>query len=113
MGGIGISYTSPLQALIQWFPEKKGLATGMCIGGFGGGALLMTPMSSYLMNRFKTDPTYLGSVSDVPYKTDPDTGRMFAETADGLKEVVVAGASDIAKLSGDFAEGLYLVGSGN
>jgi MFS family permease len=45
IGGIGpgISYISPLSTLIMWFPDRPGLATGIAIMGFGGGALIASP----------------------------------------------------------------------
>jgi OFA family oxalate/formate antiporter-like MFS transporter len=47
--------------LIDWFPDKKGLASGLVIAGFGSGALFFTPMMNMLTNKFSTLPTYLGS----------------------------------------------------
>jgi len=53
--GLGLAYVSPVSALIKWFPDRRGMATGMAIMGFGGGALLGAPLSIALMNLFKTD----------------------------------------------------------
>src|SRR5271154_3355802 len=52
--GLGIGYISPVSALIKWFPDRPGMATGMAIMGFGGGALIAAPLSVILMNHFKT-----------------------------------------------------------
>jgi MFS family permease len=52
--GLGIGYISPVSTLIKWFPDRPGLATGMAIMGFGGGAIIAAPLSLYLMNHFKT-----------------------------------------------------------
>lgn len=41
--GVGTSYTPPLQALMEWFPDRKGLAGGLCIAGFGSGSMVLTP----------------------------------------------------------------------
>jgi MFS family permease len=57
--GLGISYISPVSTLIKWFPDRPGMATGMAIMGFGGGALIAAPLSVILMNHFKT-PTSNG-----------------------------------------------------
>jgi MFS family permease len=52
--GLGIGYISPVSTLIKWFPDRPGMATGMAIMGFGGGALIAAPLSVILMNHFKT-----------------------------------------------------------
>ena len=57
--GLGIGYISPVSTLIKWFPDRPGLATGMAIMGFGGGALIASPVSSKLLAVFDSsfDPT--------------------------------------------------------
>ncbi|WP_034383880.1 OFA family MFS transporter [Deinococcus sp. YIM 77859] len=50
--GLGIGYISPVSTLIKWFPDRPGVATGMAIMGFGGGAMIASPLSVALMNRF-------------------------------------------------------------
>ena len=57
--GLGIGYISPVSTLIKWFPDRPGMATGMAIMGFGGGALIASPLSVWLMSRFST-PTHIG-----------------------------------------------------
>src|SRR5580700_295591 len=52
--GLGIGYISPVSTLIKWFPDRPGMATGMAIMGFGGGALIAAPLSVLLMDHFKT-----------------------------------------------------------
>ncbi len=52
--GLGIGYISPVSTLIKWFPDRPGMATGMAIMGFGGGALIAAPLSVILMDHFKT-----------------------------------------------------------
>jgi len=52
--GLGIGYISPVSTLIKWFPDRPGMATGMAIMGFGGGALIASPMEVALMNHFHT-----------------------------------------------------------
>jgi MFS family permease len=54
--GLGIGYISPVSTLIKWFPDRPGLATGMAIMGFGGGALFASPLSTKLMSVF--DPGF-------------------------------------------------------
>lgn len=53
--GLGLAYVSPVSALIKWFPDRRGMATGMAIMGFGGGALIGAPLSVALMNLFSSD----------------------------------------------------------
>jgi MFS family permease len=50
--GLGIGYISPVSTLIRWFPDRRGLATGLAIMGFGGGALVGSPLADLLMKRF-------------------------------------------------------------
>jgi MFS family permease len=57
--GLGIGYISPVTTLIRWFPDRPGMATGMAIMGFGGGAMIASPLSTMLMARFRT-PTSTG-----------------------------------------------------
>ncbi|MGQ0672943.1 MAG: OFA family MFS transporter [Hyphomicrobium sp.] len=52
--GLGLGYISPVSTLIKWFPDRRGMATGMAIMGFGGGAMLGSPLAALLMNQFKT-----------------------------------------------------------
>ena len=52
--GLGLGYISPVSTLIKWFPDRRGMATGMAIMGFGGGALIGAPLADILMNTFKT-----------------------------------------------------------
>ncbi|HTH96296.1 MAG TPA: OFA family MFS transporter [Stellaceae bacterium] len=50
--GLGIGYISPVSTLIKWFPDRPGMATGMAIMGFGGGAFIAAPLSTSLMSHF-------------------------------------------------------------
>jgi MFS family permease len=60
--GLGIGYISPVGTLIKWFPDRPGMATGMAIMGFGGGAMIGSPLSVWLMEAYKT-PTDVGVAS--------------------------------------------------
>jgi MFS family permease len=53
--GLGIGYISPVSTLIKWFPDRPGLATGMAIMGFGGGALIASPLSTQLLSWYDGD----------------------------------------------------------
>ena len=50
--GLGVGYISPVSTLMKWFPDRPGMATGMAIMGFGGGALIASPMSTALLKFF-------------------------------------------------------------
>ena len=52
--GLGLGYISPVSTLIKWFPDHRGMATGMAIMGFGGGAMIGSPLADILMNQFRT-----------------------------------------------------------
>ncbi len=64
--GLGIGYISPVSTLIKWFPDRPGLATGMAIMGFGGGAMVASPASRQLLGLFDGgyDPSDSGSLAD-------------------------------------------------
>src|SRR5512141_333109 len=57
--GLGLGYISPVSTLIKWFPDRRGMATGMAIMGFGGGAMIGSPLATMLMNHYAT-PTSPG-----------------------------------------------------
>jgi MFS family permease len=52
--GLGLGYISPVSTLVKWFPDRRGMATGMAIMGFGGGAMIGAPLADLLMNLFRT-----------------------------------------------------------
>ncbi len=60
--GLGIGYISPVSTLIKWFPDRPGLATGMAIMGFGGGAMIASPLSGRLLGLY--DSAYDSTVKD-------------------------------------------------
>ncbi|MFJ4682287.1 OFA family MFS transporter [Streptomyces sp. NPDC088789] len=53
--GLGIGYISPVSTLIKWFPDRPGMATGIAIMGFGGGALIASPWSARMLDSFGSD----------------------------------------------------------
>jgi MFS family permease len=57
--GLGLGYISPVSTLIKWFPDRRGMATGLAIMGFGGGAMIGAPLADRLMRAFAT-PTSVG-----------------------------------------------------
>jgi len=52
--GLGLGYIAPVSTLIKWFPDRPGMATGMAIMGFGGGAFIASPLSVWLLGQFST-----------------------------------------------------------
>ncbi len=55
--GLGLGYISPVSTLIKWFPDRRGMATGMAIMGFGGGAMIGSPLATLLMDHVFKTPT--------------------------------------------------------
>lgn len=52
--GLGLGYIAPVSTLMKWFPDRPGMATGMAIMGFGGGAMIGSPLGVHLMDSFKS-----------------------------------------------------------
>jgi MFS family permease len=72
--GLGLGYISPVSTLVKWFPDRRGMATGMAIMGFGGGAMIGAPLAVILMNG--------GSIAGIPVPgfhtaTDPGVWQTF------------------------------------
>jgi MFS family permease len=80
LGGtaLGLAYTPPVQALFAWFPDKRGLASGLTIAGFGSGALIFTPAIHRLMTAFSQSPSFVGPVESTI--TQSIDGKLFAQT---------------------------------
>lgn len=109
--GLGLGYVSPVSTLIRWFPDKRGMATGMAIMGFGGGAMIGAPLIRWLLSIYSKVPEYLGAESAVALITEG--GRRFAETAAGKVEVVIASAKQASSIGSDNLAGVYVVGTGD
>ncbi|MDA0831681.1 MAG: OFA family MFS transporter [Planctomycetota bacterium] len=109
--GLGLGYVSPVSTLIKWFPDRRGMAAGMAIMGFGGGAIIGTPIKEALLEHFFRAPQYLGTVAEVELVTQE--GRRLASIAGDLKDVVVIGAAELKRLPADLSEGVYVVGTGS
>ena len=108
--GLGLGYVSPVSTLIRWFPDRRGMAAGMAIMGFGGGAMIGTPMKEYFIRLFYRAPEYLGTTAEVNLVTE--AGRRFAEIGGALQEVVVIGANEVRDMTIPGPEGVYLVNTG-
>ena len=109
--GLGLGYVSPVSTLIRWFPDRRGMATGMAIMGFGGGAMIGAPLKKFLLDYFAKAPDYLGTESAVNLITEG--GRRFVEVAGEKVEVVVASATEAAQMAIPGDAGVYIVGTGN
>ena len=80
--GLGLGYVSPVSTLIRWFPDRRGMAAGMAIMGFGGGAMIGAPLKEWLLGIFRQLPERLGTVDDVELVTRG--GRRMAEVSGKL-----------------------------
>ncbi len=109
--GLGLGYVSPVSTLIRWFPDRRGMATGMAIMGFGGGAMVAVPLQQRLLASFYRAPEYLGTIDSVRLFTEG--GRRLAEFGGRMREVVVVGPGDVAGLTLPGPEGVYVVGTGD
>jgi MFS family permease len=109
--GLGLGYVSPVSTLIRWFPDRRGMAAGMAIMGFGGGAMIGAPLKDFLIRTFYRAPDYLGPIDEVSLTTEG--GKRFADVAGQVREVVVVGANDVAGMIMPGPEGVYVTGTGS
>ena len=109
--GLGLGYVSPVSTLIRWFPDRRGMATGMAIMGFGGGAMIGAPLKEFFIRFYYRAPEYLGAVADLSLVTE--AGRRFVEIGGHMREVVVVGANDVAGMIVPGPAGVYEVGAGS
>nr|NIV76424.1 MFS transporter [Gammaproteobacteria bacterium] len=109
--GLGLGYVSPVSTLIRWFPDRRGMATGMAIMGFGGGAMIAAPLKEALLRAFYQAPTFLGAAEGVELVTRD--GTRFARVAGELREAVVVGANEVAQMPVPGEAGVYLAGTGS
>ena len=108
--GLGLGYVSPVSTLIKWFPDRRGMATGLAIMGFGGGAIIGAPLKEGLIKCFYEAPQYLGTIEDVPLTTE--SGRRFASVDGQPREVVVVGKNEVGQMLVKGPAGVYVVGTG-
>ena len=108
--GLGLGYVSPVSTLIKWFPDRRGMATGLAIMGFGGGAIIGAPLKEALMKSFYEPPRHLGTIEDVELTTN--AGQRFASVDGQSREVVVVGKNETSQMLVKGPEGVYVVGTG-
>ncbi|MED5449411.1 MAG: OFA family MFS transporter, partial [Planctomycetota bacterium] len=99
--GLGLGYVSPVSTLIRWFPDRRGMAAGMAIMGFGGGAMIGAPLKKWLLGLFHVDPQKLDGTVELVTRG----GRRMAEVAGELREVIVVDENGI--------DAIYVVGTGS
>ena len=109
--GLGLGYVSPVSTLIRWFPDRRGMATGMAIMGFGGGAMIAKVTIDRLLAKFYKVPEYLGQIDSLNLITE--SGRRFVDVSGTMVEVVIVTANDIAKMIVPGDPGVYIVGTGS
>lgn len=106
--GLGLGYVSPVSTLIKWFPDRRGMAAGMAIMGFGGGAIIGVPVKEHLIGYFYQPPQRAGD--SAPLTTVG--GKQFATLNGVQREVVVVGPNDVAGMIKPSPQGAYVVGTG-
>jgi len=109
--GLGLGYVSPVSTLIKWFPDRRGMATGLAIMGFGGGAIIGAPLIDALVAAFHRSPEYLGTRDSVAVTLRD--GGYVAATAQGERPVIVLSAKEAAALPRPGKEGIYVIGTGS
>jgi len=99
--GMGIGYIAPVSTLVKWFPDRRGLATGMAVLGFGSGALLTAPVAANLMEAVGISNTYF--ILGISYFILMMLGALYiappAGNASGDKYATSSGIKALAQLS--------------
>lgn len=111
--GLGLGYVSPVSTLVRWFPDRRGMATGMAIMGFGGGSLIATPLKEFLLKQFYRAPEYLGPQESLPHAITNHAGVQFVLLAGQLREIVVLSGHESAVRADHAAAGVYVEGTGS
>lgn len=91
--GLGFGYIVPISVLVKWFPDRRGLITGIAVGGFGAGALVTAPAATRLIQAHKVLPAfaYLGvaytilGVLTAAFMQNPPTGWLPAGWTPSVK----------------------------
>jgi len=78
--GVGFAYIVPISTCIQWFPERKGLVTGVAVAGFGGGAALISQGANYLIDKIGVSPFSTFRLLGIVYLLLIFTGACFMRT---------------------------------
>ncbi|MBB5957716.1 MFS family permease [Saccharothrix tamanrassetensis] len=98
--GLGIGYISPVSTLIKWFPDRPGMATGIAIMGFGGGALIASPWSAQMLESFGRDSTGIAQtflVHGVVYAVFMSVGVLLVRVpAEVVERKIVRSAVNVS-----------------
>lgn len=105
--GLGIGYIAPVSTLVKWFPDKRGLATGMAVMGFGAGSIITSPVATKLMEVFDLSTTFfiLGAsffvlmISGALYIVRPPEGYMPEGMKKKLTQESKSKRTDLAQLT--------------
>ncbi|SFR49937.1 L-lactate MFS transporter [Halogeometricum limi] len=107
--GIGLGYISPIGTLVEWFPDRRGMATGLAVMGFGAGALLTGPLGNFLIQSFGVAPAFyaLGALylvlmaAGASYLAKPPEGWLPAgmEDEENAQEKAKSALSGLTNLS--------------
>jgi len=106
--GLGIGYISPISTLVAWFPDRRGMATGMAVMGFGAGALLTGPVGNFLIQQYSISTAFYGlgasyvllMTAGASYLAKPPEGWLPT----GMTEDDLAAADDTGGIWGDLEE---------
>lgn len=110
--GLGLGYVSPVSTLIKWFPDRRGMAAGLAIMGFGGGAIIGAPLKEALIGNFYREPTRLGTKEFIHPEVDK-SGITLAKVDGEMRRVVVISEEEGKHLARPAQAGVYLVGTGS
>lgn len=97
--GLGIGYIAPVSTLVKWFPDHRGLATGMAVLGFGTGALITAPLAAWLMETLNIPQTFY--ILGICYFTLMTLAALYIAPPakgwlpEGMKKAVLAGTEKI------------------
>ncbi len=108
--GLGLGYVSPVSTLIKWFPDRRGMAAGLAIMGFGGGAIIGSPLQERLIRAFYEAPVYLGKQDQVALVTE--SGMRYASVDGQLTEGVIVAENERQRMIVPGEAGVYVVGTG-
>lgn len=104
--GLGFGYIVPIAVLVKWFPDRRGLITGIAVGGFGAGALVTAPVATRLIQHVGVLPTfaYLGIIYLIVTMA---SGYFMQNPEDGWKPVgwTISGAQNLQRAARDYTLG--------
>lgn len=129
LGGIGwgLMYLSPVTAVMKWFPDRRGLATGIALSVFGAGAALAPAVIHSLLDLYAVTPSYIGPLAELSPGLSQNDCVLLETLKDGTQvvaeqspvgepgtPVVVATDSDLAKMHQEtMGPGAYVLGTGD